>query len=510
MKTKIWAVLLALVVLAMPVSQARALGLDVSMNPEERLPSGKDTSISSESSLEVSAKSDDSTRVNIRAEIEAQIKAEGKAQTVKEAIEKRRALLEELKEKLLETGPQARANITAEINSARLEGLAEIKAMVKTPADIREFEKEKLEIGMELCTELTGQNESCQKEIKERQQKIQNLTDTEIERLRAIIKNSEEVRVKARLVSEIEANKKFKISIKEDASGNINFDVRAREISPEKAQELEKGVSGFDIENLKARAELSKQAFFKAKIKVDECGEKSTQECKEAKQNQLNEAKAFLINTLETIIAKLEKMKLTVEAESSVTVEESSLNIADLEKALVEIRQMKGDAEKSAESEIKNQIKKSNERLKELQTDIEKVSGFVQASRMGGILVKSAKLSEKLNRVLEKIALDKTDTSASVRIIAEFNSQLDLLRKDFESVQIKFKETGLVKAGDRKNILNEAQHLMDSFKQRLNTLHEKLQEILVELKKKNSLKHLQETRADAVMESQANAMLEAS
>ena len=506
MRIKLIALLMAIVLVVIPITQAD--GLEVSVTSEDRLTSGIDTqeSIKSEASLKVTSKSNDSASVDIRTKIKAELESKNQGpKTVKESIDQRKKLLDDLKQRLLETNPNERNEITKEINSARLQGLIEIKSLVKSSSDIKEFEKEKLDLGLELCNQLTQENEKCLKETNERKEKLEKLTEQELQTLKNVVENSVASRAKTQSIANSDGMEKFKVVLKEDASGAIGFDIKAREIPETRIAEAEKKIEGLNVSGLALKVQASKEGFFKIKQQADSC-DKNTVECQKAKEELNKKAKEFVLNALDSLIAKLEKIKLVIDAETSITDQESLEKTQEVEKIISKLKEIRVKTEASGDLDIKLKIREVNKELREIQPETEKISGFVQTSRMGGILVKSAKLSEKLNRVLEKMALEKIDVSVSAKIVAEINAELDLLKTDFEVVQEKFRQAANKTAEERNSLIKEAQEKQKSFKEKLNTLNDKIQDILKNLKETGSLKHLQESKVDVVLESQSKAI----
>ncbi len=489
MKTKsigMLSLFIVMIVLAIPIAQVQA----ISMTPEDRLPSGRDAVSNPRSG----------TANGIRSQIAAETQGSSKKNgTVKEIIGQRKGLLESLKEKLLSANPQERANITAEINAARLEGLADIRASIKTPEDTRAFHREKFSIGLDLCDQLK-EHETCKEMMNQKIQRIENLSESELQKLNTLSESSANIKARVHLIENLEGNSNLKVFIREDESGKVTFDVRARKIPESKIAEIQNKMESLNINELKMKADSSKKGFFRLKIKADSCKDENTTGCQTAKQELTKNAKEFLLNTVDNLIAKLEKMKLTIQSETSITENESIGQAGQIDKIIAEVKDLRIKIEVSADSEIKTKLKETAEKLGGLQPEIQKVSGFVEARRMGGILIKASSLSAKLNRVLERMILDKADITESAKVMAEFNAELDLLKKDFEAVESKFRLAASADFSEKAKLIKEAQDSMKSFKERTKTLQQKIQSFLKDLKQNSALKSLDETKVDVAIE----------
>ena len=491
MKTRIFPIFLLIVsILAMPVAHAQAMSVEigsgqsgkaytqsssVSVTSEERLPSGKDTF----SNLEGSAQ---------------------KSSRIIEMLSRKTEQINSLKGRLATANPQEREDIALEINKIKMELLAEARSEAKTDGDIKIVEREKVDAGLELCKELTDQNQSCENEADSRKQKLENFSEDQIESLNSIAKLSLQSNLRTNAFANQEMNRKFMVHSNTDTSGNVWFDIKVRDIPESAINQIQSRLEKLDLDSLKLKVEISKNAFFRVKFKADACSDNST-ECEQVRQEMLKEANNFLLITIDNLVSRLEKMKLVIQAETTLSENESLMFVQIINQIEVEIKNLNVTAEASTSAKIKARISEANKKLKEFQPEIEKVSGFIQSSRMGSILIRSSHLSDKLNRVLEKMVLDNIDASSTMVLVSDFNAQLETLKTDFQEVNAKLVASASATGEEKTKLVQEAQELIKEFKIKVNQLHEKLREIVMVLKQKSSLKYLNETKVELAMSS---------
>ncbi len=505
MDTKIlMGVIMALLISVLPVAQAQELTADIKTDIKSDVVGAE-----GKAKVEVKTTGGGETEIKTETKLSSEIKIEldkirsQKSATIKEAIEKRRALFEGLKQRLLNATPQERSEITKEINKARLEGLREIKALIKNAADLKVFEKEKLEIAVEKCKEL-NEGDECEKEIKEIQKKVDSLTDQQLEKLKKLKQKTDSARKKAEDIGRSEEFKKFKI--------RSRTDVGAREVAEDKLKTIKEKTEKLQTEALKTKMQASKESFGKTKVKSEGCKEES-QECKKIKTEIKMSAKAFLMDSLGFLEARLEKSKLAIEAEASITETESATEIQKIDAHIEQIRQLKQKAgeitEETDKAVIQDLAKQTAKELAGLKTDLEHSAGFVSASKIGGIVVKAAKLSEKLNRALEKMSLEKRDTAETEAFVDSFNKQIDEVKNGVEVVQQKFKQAALKTGEERNQLVKDAHKSLKELKDKLNELQKQLKEVVRSLKNRGSEKALEETKADPVLETEEKVLAEA-
>lgn len=513
-------VLMAFLIFGMPFAQADQLNaessISVGVSTDTGIQANAEAMATAEANKDASGKTGNSavgqeTKLSSEIKIELDQIRSQKAATVKEAIEKRKALFESLKQRLLNAAPEERSQITKEINKARLEGLKEIKSLIKDAADMKAFEKEKLATAAELCKE--GEDaEECEKEIKEIEKKLDSLTGQQLEKLKKLKEKTDLSRKKSGEIKVSENFRKFRIKTEAVASGETRTEIVAREITDTVLNDIRGKQEKLETEKLKAKFQASKGGFSKMKARSEACKDES-EECKKIKAEVKMSAKAFLIDSLDFLAARLEKSKLAIEAEASITDVESSTETAKIDQHIAEIKQLKEKAEKITEETNKTVVqdiaKEAGKELAGLKADLDHSAGFVSASKIGGILVKAAKLSEKLNRALEKMEIQGTDTTETEAFVDSFNRQIDEVKNGVELVVEKFKQAALKTGEERNQLVQDAHKSLKELKDKLNELQKQLKEVVKSLKNRGAEKALEETKADEVLETEEKASAEA-
>ncbi|HLD41736.1 MAG TPA: hypothetical protein VJB06_01770, partial [archaeon] len=272
----------------------------------------------------------DGVVIGVEAKATPLTKKEKKPETVKDLLEKRKQILADLKQKLLGADPKERSEIAKQIHEERVEELKGLKELAKSSEDIKFFEKEKLKVALDLCKELSEDDEKCEKEIREREEKIEKLTEENLKKLERLQEKTEAARKLAESIKELETAKKFKIRFSEDSEGKVKSDIKAREISEDTIKVANEKIENLNLDELKTKFEEAKNKFLKLK---------SDPNSPEAELKL--SAKGFLVSALDFLLAKVEKAKLIVEVDSSLTEGEASAEISKLEVQKAELGRLK-------------------------------------------------------------------------------------------------------------------------------------------------------------------------
>ena len=183
-----------------------------------------------------------------------------------------------------------------------------------------------------------------------------------------------------------------------------------------------------DIDNLKIKAEASKGDFLKIKAKTDTCKD-AEPECIKAKGDLKIAAKDVIINHLDIVLGRLDRIKAIITAEATLPADESSKQLAVISQEISDINQLKENAGKiTADTDkpvIKQLLKESNEKLGDIKANVDFSNTVLVNSRLKSAVLKTSSLLEKLNKVMEKMKQSGKDTTKIGQLIQDFTKKID-------------------------------------------------------------------------------------
>lgn len=246
-----------------------------------------------------------------------------------------------------------------------------------------------------------------------------------------------------------------------------------------------------DYMKAKEQFQLKKIDLEKAKLKFQGMQEIRKQ-CKAGNCNITDEeliasAKEFLGNSADAIIEHLNKVKAKIQENEDLSDDEANAMIAQIDEKIAEIEAAKEKAQNATtKEEIRDAAKDINAAWKDIKiTSLAHTNQLINA-RIGGIIVKSEHLKEKLDKILARMEANGKDVSNIKPMVDEFNADINLSKEKYDAAMEKFKE--FWQAEDKsaaQDKLKEAQDLMNEAKQALKDANEKLREIVKAIKEKN-------------------------
>jgi len=196
------------------------------------------------------------------------------------------------------------------------------------------------------------------------------------------------------------------------------------------------------------------------------------------------------------VLESLNKIKSQVESSEYLSEEELSKILADLSERITEVETAKATITALSENATDDQIKEAAQTIKKAwigaKPDLEIAAGKLKNARLGGIIVKSTHLEAKLERILGRMAINGTDTSAVEPIVAEFKTQVESAKSNFKLAQEKFAAASKEKDVARASLIKEAQNLMDQAHKNLQEANKKLVEIVAKIKQVGAADVLEE------------------
>jgi len=260
------------------------------------------------------------------------------------------------------------------------------------------------------------------------------------------------------------------------------------------------------------RYELAKANLEQAKLKFNEqialrkACQNNTEECNQTEEQLRLRAKEFLGNSADTITEHLNKLKSKIQENEDLSQEEASAMIARIDAKITEIGGAKEQAQTATtKEEIVEAAKKINAAWKNVKEETVAETSEMTNARIGGIIVKSQHLEEKLAKTLARMEDNGKNVDDIKPMIDGFDEKIKIAEQKYEAATERFKEFWMVSAESNEK-LREAQELMQEAKNALKDANGKLREIIKAIKEKNGQKEMDEENK----EEQANENITAS
>ncbi len=325
------------------------------------------------------------------------------------------------------------------------------------------------------------------------------------------VQEKESVKRKLKEVSDKQLSKLKELSEK---SGLAKYD----KALGYKARVLDK----IELEKVKKNLLKAKEKFVQAQVGLEHAKLKFREEldlrknaCKEQGDscnltdgNLMSGAKDFLGNSADAIIAHLNKLKTKIQENEDLSEAEVNDALAKIDAKISEVQAAKLQAENAkTKEEVREAAKNINADWKNIKLVSALYLNQIAHARLGGIIIKSEKLREKLDRVLAKMEENGKDTASVKPLVTEFDASLKLAKEKYEAAVSKFNEFWAAEGKpEAKDKLEEAQGLMKESKAALKEANEKLREIIKTVKEKNGEKEIEaEKEENKENETQVNA-----
>lgn len=359
-------------------------------------------------------------------------------------------------------------------------------------ADISKFtelQKGKLESAIEDC-----KTEECKTKINERLQKVEKLTVKEQEKLQALeqirlnkVQNLAVLNVKPEF-SIYAQNKEFKARVIEKkmlVTANTDF-LKAKESL---------------LQSLKDYKE-AKLRFQEIKKKLAECKDKETDECIKLREEIITRAKEQLINSTNSILEHLNKLKSKIESNEYVDSDEASDMLTKIQETITAVEELKNKIQVAT---TKEEITEAAKELKELwaksKVRLKEHAARTVNARIGGIIVKSKQLEVKLENVLARMTEKGINTTSIQQMVDEFDALIEKARSNYELAVGKFKEAKAKETPDAA-LIQEAQKYMKDAHSSLKDAQQKLREMISSIKDQGGDEELTETELEPAEETE--------
>lgn len=270
----------------------------------------------------------------------------------------------------------------------------------------------------------------------------------------------------------------------EDSNDDSGVEGRSREDRIAERQGNREAVRDLRTEGRDARKDIREQRGEKKdrfnelrdQIKSTCKGNKDSTECTSLRDQARGEAKVFLTSVVDRMLTALNNAKAKIEANDAMDATAKQAALDGLNARIDAVTAVKAKIDALAEQPTRDEVQEIAKELRTGWTESKKSLrmhvGKAVNARMAGIVVKSEKLSEKLNKAIEKLKAKGIDTSGIEADVAAFNTLIT------DAKVLQGEATQLFASGD----VDGAQAKLQDARAKLKEAHEKLKAIVASLK----------------------------
>lgn len=234
--------------------------------------------------------------------------------------------------------------------------------------------------------------------------------------------------------------------------------------------------------NARNRYMNARQRVIQNREKIKACFQEGadTEGC----EDHLNVSKEFLLNTADSLIAALEKVKEKVEASEDINSTTYAELMEELQNVIAELEMAKDNLE---DAETVEDIRAAAAELKELWPDAKRLlkrgTGRLLNSKIGGIIARSEALESRLERIIAKLEEEGIDTSFIDGMMDDFSQKVQLAKDKYELAREKW--TQAKTPGEVDDIVREGNEFMKQARDYLEEANQKIRDIIREIKTQN-------------------------
>jgi hypothetical protein len=222
--------------------------------------------------------------------------------------------------------------------------------------------------------------------------------------------------------------------------------------------------------------------------RYNECKADESAECEQVRKETKTNARRMLVNSADRIIATLEKLRERIQLSERLTEEEAQERVAQIDAKIAEIGEAKSSIEELDENSDPEEIRSAAQQINNAWQNSKRVAKLNAArvvnAKVGGVIAKSDRLSERLALAVEKLEEQGTDTSGMEDLLEEFNSEIESAKAHYDLGIEKFNEARSTE-GDVDEIMKEATSHMQEAHKDLREAHAVLVQLLRQIKAEN-------------------------
>jgi len=402
---------------------------------------------------------------------------------------------------------EADADVSARVKAVRVKADARVDAkadasravarLEEVRANFKDKQTELLNDALLRC-EKTDDAEDCTERLQKRIDAVGRLEAKQLEQLEKFKERRAEVSERFEAMKEKIHFKKFKA----DSKARL---VAARELS-EADGRFKQAQRKFDDAQRKQKETLSELSEEQTQWK-EECADTETDGCKKLHVSMVVHAQAYFTHVLDVQSAHVDKLIEKVKSSETLTEQEATDMLAKLDALNVDIEAARVRVAGLSETSTRDDVKAVRDVVKEITQKvnhgIKLHAGRVVNAHIGGILVSSEKMSEKLAKLLERMTEKGADVTAVDPLVAQFDILLQESKTAYEEAQTLFEQAAALTADERADVLKQAQDKKKAARDKLNEAHKVLRDIHAQLKDQKQLETLEEVNAETEVEAEA-------
>ncbi len=366
---------------------------------------------------------------------------------------------------------RTRKEIRVRIENRKERVEARAGVMENKSADIRARQNARLEVELASCKDRSDAAR-CEERVRSHLDRVTKLGEKDVERIEKIRAH------KLGMLDKLETHLKgkwymqFRHGFKARALDHARLDMARSRF--EAAQK--------NFTEAKQEFQTEKSAFAELRSELKNCEGKQTPACDKLRANVKLKAEGMITKTLDMILEHLHKVRATVEQSEYLSADQSaaSLKAIDTKIAAAEALKVKasGLTEESSKADIQAVARQVAKLWKtDVKPEVEHRAGFVMASRMGGLIVQSERLSAQLDHVLEAAVEKGVDTTSLQSKVDQFNVLLSDAQKLHADASASFESASTLTATARSDKVTEAQQKMHAAQEKLKEAHKLLKDI---------------------------------
>jgi DNA repair exonuclease SbcCD ATPase subunit len=247
------------------------------------------------------------------------------------------------------------------------------------------------------------------------------------------------------------------------------------------------------------RYQEAKQKITKARTALQACRDSESEQCISLRKQIKANSKEFLVNIADRVLATLEKIRSKVESNEDIDEEESASLLTNIDEKIAEIENAKetieGLTNESSAEDIKEAAQTIREAWRKTRAVLKKSVGRLLNARIGGIIVKSEALGDKLERIKARLEESGNDMSDIKGLINKFNNEVEEAKAKWESAKQRYAEA--VTPGEIDEIMKEVHEYIKEAHQKLKEAHQTLKEIMQKIREKKGAQEALEAEEES-------------
>jgi hypothetical protein len=244
----------------------------------------------------------------------------------------------------------------------------------------------------------------------------------------------------------------------------------------------------------KERYQIAKQDYLRARERVNQtkenyraCAGNQTKECDQVRTKAKANSKQFLMNSGDRVVAMLEKIRERTASCEYLSDEEVEERTAEIDAKIAEIQKAQGTIEnldnESTPAEMRQAVREINQAWTRSKTVMKRQVGGLMNEKIGGIVVKSEKLAERLQNAVGKLEEQGEDVSELENLMDDFNGKVESAKQHQELAREKYQQAKT--AGEVDEAMQEANRHMQEAHNELREAHAVLVQIMRQVRATN-------------------------